>query len=382
MSPRRTSRGIWIFVSNINEDGFAMQCPSCRFENMPGSGYCARCGASLMVGDVDVIPPRASALQRRVPAELRSAVYRLQITVGDLVARAGNLLPNRLRPAAGSSAAWRVATPSLAAPGNQRENLQEFDLGYADYLRLLIPGWVQMRFGEPVRGRWMMAAALLLFALTVVLAGSGYGAAALGLLFSLHVMTSVDAVCRHFATFGERVLFTGLCAALLAVAVYFPAGWSVSRFARAVTIQQDTRYFQSGDVVWYRPRATAAVGDVVLYNVPVRIVPGHRDRLAINVNIEGARINRLVAVAGQRLSVSDGKLFVDGKISHWQPQTLRLPNELIVPRGHVFILPDDLVPADIQIDVKDSSKLAVVPLSSVSGVVAWRTYPFHRFTSL
>jgi hypothetical protein len=359
-----------------------MQCPSCRFENMPGSGYCARCGASLIVGHVDVIPPRASALQRRVPAELRSAFYRLQIAIGDFVARTGNLLPSRLRPTAASSATWRVAAPSLAIPGNQRENLQEFDLRYSDYLRLLIPGWVQARFGEPVRGGVMMAVALLLFALTVVLAGSGYSAVTLGLLFSFHVMASVDASCRHFATFGERVLFTGLCAGLLAVVMYFPVGWSVSQFAQAVTIQQNTRYFQSGDVVWYRPRATATVGDFVLYNVPVQTVAGHRDGLAINVRIEGARINRLVAVAGQHVSVSDGKLFVNGELSHWQPRTLLLPNELIVPQGHVFILPEDLVPANFKIAIKDSVTLAVVPLSSVSGVVAWRTYPFHRFTSL
>src|SRR5690606_1826181 len=121
MSPRRTSRGIWIFVSNINEDGFAMQCPSCRFENMPGSGYCARCGASLLIGNVDVIPPRASAMQRRVPAELRSAVHRLQVGGGDLVARASGLLPSRLRPTAAGQADWRAAPASLAEPASQRE---------------------------------------------------------------------------------------------------------------------------------------------------------------------------------------------------------------------------------------------------------------------
>lgn len=359
-----------------------MQCPSCRFENMPGSGYCARCGASLMVGDVDVIPPRASALQRRVPAELRSSIYRLQIAVGDFIARTGNLLPGRLRPTASNDADWRLAAPSLGTPNDRQVNLQEFDLHYSDYFRLLIPGWVQARFGETVRGGVILAAALLLFAYTVVLAGTGYGAAALGLLFGLHVMSSVDAICRYFDTFGERVLFTGLCAGLLAIALYVPIGWSVSQFVRPVTIEQTTRNFRSGDVVWYRPRAIATVGDLVLYNVPAQMFSGHRDGQPINVQVAGIRINRLVAVAGQRVSVSDGKLFVDGKISHWQPQALIFPNELIVPRGHVFILPDDLVPANFKIDIKDNATLAVVPLASVSGVVAWRTYPLHRITSL
>src|SRR5437773_1641201 len=39
-----------------------MQCPSCRFENMPGLDSCGRCGTSLSVSTatLDVNPPRAS----------------------------------------------------------------------------------------------------------------------------------------------------------------------------------------------------------------------------------------------------------------------------------------------------------------------------------
>src|SRR5919204_650375 len=45
-----------------------MQCPSCRFQNMPGVEVCGRCGSSLRLATavVDVHPPRARAWQKRV----------------------------------------------------------------------------------------------------------------------------------------------------------------------------------------------------------------------------------------------------------------------------------------------------------------------------
>ena len=45
-----------------------MQCPSCRFENMPGLESCGRCGTSLRLSTavIDVSPPRASNTAKRV----------------------------------------------------------------------------------------------------------------------------------------------------------------------------------------------------------------------------------------------------------------------------------------------------------------------------
>src|SRR4051812_28631702 len=45
-----------------------MQCSNCRFQNMPGSDVCGRCGTSLRLATavIDVQPPRASPLARRL----------------------------------------------------------------------------------------------------------------------------------------------------------------------------------------------------------------------------------------------------------------------------------------------------------------------------
>jgi hypothetical protein len=95
------------------------------------------------------------------------------------------------------------------------------------------------------------------------------------------------------------------------------------------------------------------------------------------VIVPGLRINRLIAVEGQRLSWQDAELMVDGQRSHWQPDGLAGEGEMVVPAKHVYILPDDLVPAHLRATV--GYDLGMVPVNSVHGVVSWRTYPLSRF---
>ncbi|HVO77120.1 MAG TPA: hypothetical protein VMT60_03960, partial [Candidatus Bathyarchaeia archaeon] len=38
-----------------------MECPSCTFQNTPGTHNCVRCGTLLDLESVDFIPPRASS---------------------------------------------------------------------------------------------------------------------------------------------------------------------------------------------------------------------------------------------------------------------------------------------------------------------------------
>ena len=44
---RTSSSGCAALASEPRRGGRAMQCPSCRFENMPGLDSCGRCGTSL-----------------------------------------------------------------------------------------------------------------------------------------------------------------------------------------------------------------------------------------------------------------------------------------------------------------------------------------------
>src|SRR5690554_8127736 len=131
-----------------------MQCPSCRFENMPGSGQCARCSGLLVIGNVDVHPPRASSIQRRMPVEMRTAAYRLRMATAEFVARLVGVLPIRSRAAVAGGTAWLPPRPTVATGRRMGgESLQDIELDAADWPRLLIAGWVQMRHGELGRGR-------------------------------------------------------------------------------------------------------------------------------------------------------------------------------------------------------------------------------------
>lgn len=355
-----------------------MQCPSCRFENMPGSGHCARCSGLLVIGSVDVHPPRASSIQRRMPVEIRTGAYRLRMATAEFAARLVGVLPIRSR-AAVAGGAWLEPRPTVTA-GRRigGESLQDIELDAADWPRLLIAGWVQMRHGELVRGRCLFAGMLVLLLLSVLLAGTSGGAAALGALFGWHVLATVDAICRWFEGFADRIRFTLWIAVALAASVYAPVLWAVSRVAQPLSINHDTRYFDHGDVLWYRPVAQPVVGELVLYDVPAQTVAGRRGPTAVNIRIEGQRINRVVAVAGQRLSWQGSQLMIDGTPSRWQPQVAQAGMDFIVPNDYVYILPDDLVPQQFQATAGIGMAMGVVPVSSVQGIVLWRTHPLAR----
>lgn len=75
-----------------------MQCPQCRFENMPGMNVCFRCGSTLAAaGPIDVNPPRASAWKtpfRRMARFMRHfrAVQDAEKQIGRAAHRAESLV--------------------------------------------------------------------------------------------------------------------------------------------------------------------------------------------------------------------------------------------------------------------------------------------------
>ena len=110
-----------------------MQCPSCEFQNMPGSGRCARCGASLALATaaIDVNPPRAGRVARQMPR-----FWGLRRTWG-------TLFDTARRPLA------------LTFAGFDDTN---FDL--ATMLRVVVPGWAHSYRGRPERGALFLCAYL------------------------------------------------------------------------------------------------------------------------------------------------------------------------------------------------------------------------------
>lgn len=336
-----------------------MQCPSCQFENMPGSGHCARCAASLMLqsAEIDVNPPRASALSKRLPvrsvASARRGITSVRSTFASI---------------------FGLTRPVTSFRGQA-----------SDYLTLAIPGLHQWRAGEETRAMILGGVFLALAVATILVAGTGPGAMLLGFLFAWHVVASVDAVARDFVTPADRIRLTGITALTVGLLLYLPGIWLIGRVATPMNIALATSHFSPGDVVWYNRSATPAVGDLVLYDLPTAQVSARDvDTIYPRVyRVGGPRINRLVATSGQTVKLEkDGKLFVDGELSPWQPtgsSLLPRETEIKVRPDCVLILPEDLLPGrTFRLDPEVALRLSVVADSTIRGSLVARTFPTHR----
>ena len=329
-----------------------MLCPSCEFHNMPGSSLCARCGASLKLAtaEIDVNPPRAGRWERRMPglAGGRRGWNHLR-----------SLLTAELR--------------SLLVPRTVIEHAPR-------WWSLLVPGLPQIQRGERRRGRVLLVVYLGLMAAGLVTCGTGLGSMLLGLAFAAHVAAIADAFGARSQTFGDSLRLTVMTMFVLATLVYMPTGWAISRVATPLRITGVMPPFQEGDVVWYNRSSTPEVGDLVVYDLPQASVAGRTEGgQAMRVQIQGDRINRVVAVAGQRVEWAEQQLVVDGQVSPWQPAaSLTTFRQITVPEGSLFILPDHLVP--MSLPNMPWTRLSVVSHERVGGRVFFRSLPWNRIS--
>lgn len=332
-----------------------MQCPSCHFHNMPGSGHCARCGASLRLsGPIDVHPPRAGTMQKRLPT-----LYRLP-------------------------AAWRRVTGGLLAGlagafGLGRATTYELPRGLLGWI---IPGRAQRQRGDRPRA----AAYLVIYAGTLLLgislAGTLAGSVLLGLAFTAHVAALLDGIAGSFATASDRVRLAALLALGLAAGIYGPALWAGSRVVTPVRVFHQAGPFAAGDVVWYSRLASVDAGDFVLYDVtPVSATGRTATGQAARFEIEGRRINRVVARGGQRVAVRSGQVYVDDALCRWQPRQVppaAIAQPTVVPVGSYYVLPEDLVPLGAEQAINPWTAMSVVSARQVAGPVVFRSYPWSR----
>ena len=336
-----------------------MQCPSCEFQNMPGSGRCARCGASLALATatIDVHPPRAGRYQRHVPQ------------FWGLHRAWANWLSTASRP---------------IAAGFAHFDDTNFDLG--TILRLVVPGWAQYYRGRPERGLIFLCAYLGILAPGVVLLGTGLGSVLIGLAFGVHVVAAVDAMVGRFSDFAGRAAFSLFCGLGLLGLMYLPIGYLVSRVATPIQITQNVGQFAGGDVLWYNRSADIVPGDLVYYRVPPTEVRGRMENgYAANFIFRDAWINRVVATEGQQVSWEGGAMLVDGNPVPW-PIGTRFETSnfspFTVPPGVVLIPPDGLLPGSLDLRTEVWRQLSLVPRQDVYGSVFLRTAPLSRFSTL
>lgn len=322
---------------------------------MPGSQQCARCGASLTLAssEIDTHPPRANPLVRRLPYWW--ALWRRAHTLR-------NWLSDGFRAVAGSAQPTHFDTATL--------------------FRCLLPGWPQWQRGD--RERAALFAVTFLFFLTtgLLLMGRVLGSFLLGLAFSVHVVSITDALVVHYASWRDRVGFTLLTSLAIFFVAYFPAGWAITRVATPFQINGPLPPFIAGDVLWYNRSSQPEVGDWALYEVPNFTVNGRTaGGQAAQFRIQGQRINRVVAQAGDTYAWDGRQLLVDGKPSQWQPEStgrLPSPGPQKVPPGHWLILPNHLLPAGADPGNGYWRRTALIPDAQIHGKVFFQSLPFGK----
>jgi hypothetical protein len=240
--------------------------------------------------------------------------------------------------------------------------------------RMIVPGWPQIYCGREFRGRCfffvycaMLLAGLLFF-------GSGFGSICLGLAVSCHASSIIDVVARPDHGVIERIAISLVAILVTALLIYAPAAAAINVVARPVVIQQPASPLHVDDVLLVNRWKSPGVGDVVLFVLPRQTIEGNHRRTIIT----GDRVDRIVAGPGDRVSIADGKLQLNGQDAVFQPlNPARIPQSLniVVPRGNWLIIPT----TDAMLDTALMMNAAVIPANHVEGVVWWRSHPFTRF---
>lgn len=345
-----------------------MQCPSCRFENMPGLDSCGRCGTTLglSTATIDINPPRASKTAKRVRKVVpRRLIYQAR----DVAAEAR-----------------RVVTGSIVE--DSRVPLPTPDI----LSRLVVPGWAHIHLGIPLRGQVFLLAYLPLLLLGLLYWGTGTGSILLGLAFSVHTSSVTDVLIRQGTVRFPRIMAIAAFVSLaLAVLVYVPTGLTLTQVAAPIEFAIDAPPFKRLDVVlvnhWAFALTAPRRGDVVLYS-PRNSMRARGDD---NQNLGRARylfeenqlIDRVIGLPGDRVICDQGKLTINGKAVSWKPLLPHLMPahlEITVPLDRYFILATTSVGA-IRLGGSESfwKDAGLIPRSEILGGVYLLSNPLSRF---
>ncbi|MCC7083399.1 MAG: hypothetical protein IT427_00150 [Pirellulales bacterium] len=340
---------------------------------MPGSARCARCGGLLAFASeaINVHPPRTTSwgksfqglwrfifLGRRIWETIRTEIRWNRIGVSD-------------------------------AP--------RFDL--PTVLRGMVPGWANIHTGHKLRGYLFLASYILIALPAIAMLGTQFGATLLGIAFGIHAVSIVTALVPVFATYRDRLIFTGICGLALAFIVYLPVGMALSLIATPLNVNQNMPPFTAGEVVWYHPTSSVRPGQYALYDstgvdTAMRAAGGQHVRF---IAVAGLRINRVIATEGQTLKWDQGQMLIDDNPtarSSVFPDNRAVHQSCTVPSGHVLIDPWNIVPGGIpggritvhgvavpiNLQLGDAiwQNLAVVPVQRLRGVVFWRSWPMSQ----
>ena len=317
-----------------------MQCISCGFENVPGMSTCVRCQSPLDLSSVDVHPPRRGS---------------------GWASRA----MNRLRAMAQRRHSLRPLIQPLLVPA------------YGRVMWSILPGLGQILYRQRWLGSGLLCAWLLAVAFSLLRAGTSSGALAFAATISIHSLAVGLAMAPLLTrTHLAKRLGIGVASFLVLLAAYDLLRNQTGRFAQATEINNilPCPQLTNGDVLLHNSRSLRfQSGELVVYRMP-----------------HGLGVDRINAVAGQRLSITAGALVIDG-----QPA-----DQNVMPLGDIKNMrdvatieagPDEvlIVPSLLKLYAAHNADATViqrvlsagirVKKSDIVGHVFWRTYPLERF---
>ncbi len=340
-----------------------MQCPSCQFQNMPGTVVCGRCGAQLNLvrAEINVHPPRASAWAR----QFRRIVpfYRIGYRLRD-----------------GFAAALTALMPDM----------RDVPVRYGTFPRMIVPGWPQIYVGQIVRGRVMLAAYCALLLLGLLFVGTQPGGMLLGTALAVHAASVIDVVWGASAQWHARLVVAGICLAVLGTVVYTPVIWTVTRFVQVRRILVTAGPLFAGDVVLVSPRDYSrrepALGDVVLYVIPTRDIPTRAPGGgAAYYRVHGEFIDRVVAGPGQSVRWEHRNLWVDEQPSRWQPlnpSAVSVDLKFTVPAGYYCIFPSTQPAIAPNYPAEVWQQMSLISRDNMRASVELRTQPLWRWGTI
>ncbi len=340
-----------------------MQCPSCRFENIPGLTTCGRCGSLLEFkgAAIDVHPPRASSRAKRRRRWLYTRqYYQARDVIQDSLDRTAGTLIRDLRVP--------LPEPDIAP-------------------RLIVPGWAHIHAGLVLRGRSFLGVFLTLLAIGLLFWGSSLGAICIGFAFSVHVSSVLDILNRQRTVrFLSMVLTSLLAASVLGVFVYWPIGWAASHVAAVREYRYDSPLFRQSDVVlineWAFLLREPRPGDVVLYETnfanDIQVGAAYHVRFMLR---ENEAVERVVGGPGDHVLWDHGVFTINDSPVAWTPllpQGLPAHLEITVPENSYLILPSTSLASNGDGSSEAWKARGLVSREQIEGMAYLRLQPLSR----
>lgn len=309
-----------------------MKCPSCGFENMPGTAFCGRCRAQLqMTGPVPpeaIMPPRAGAKKR-----FRRLSYLL----------------NRM---AEQTPAWRISTRIREIPA--RFSLPDVSIPAHDaraMLFSLVPGLghaLTRRFKE---GAWFFLSWIAALAGLLHFIAGGFLSA---LFFAAVIGIHAGAICHAGRVHAESMLqwartMSGIL--MITGGMYFTGHFVLHQHVGFVSASTDLPSLeaQTGDTLIFRKQSMETNDLFQNRWIVFQIIRGRLDAFQINgyhysINLADVAVGQILGLPGDQVVIGPEGIFVNdlfypaGDLPVGQ---LSFPDKEIVmsiPKGRVFVI--------------------------------------------